>query len=115
MAPFLARRTAEPIPTSHPHIVRGEGICGGRPHIRGNRISVRTIAELFRRGEPASEIAKVYPHVEPAAIYDAISYYLDHTPEIEAEIEGNALEVAMTRERAELGQDGVIRFRGTPG
>jgi uncharacterized protein (DUF433 family) len=111
MAP-LAARTADPIPTAHPHIVRGEGVCGGRPHIRDSRISVRTIAELFRHGEPASEIAAAYRHVDPAAIYDAISYYLDHRPEIEAEIEANTLDQAMEQTDAELGSDGVIRFRG---
>lgn len=114
MAPLVAR-TAEPIPTSHPHIVQGEGICGGRPHIRGSRISVRTIAELFRKGEPASEIAAAYRHVDPAAIYDAISYYLDHQSEIESEIEANVLETAIARANGNLGNDGVIHFRGDRG
>jgi uncharacterized protein (DUF433 family) len=114
MVPLVAR-TAEPIPTSHPHIVMGEGICGDRPHIRGSRVSVRTIAELFRQGEPASEIAAAYRHVPPAAIYNAISYYLDHQAGIEAEIEANSLETAMARTNAELGDDGVIHFRGAPG
>jgi len=114
MSPVLAR-AAEPIPTSHPYIVLGEGVCGGHPHIRGSRISVRTIAELFLDGEPASEIAATYPHVDPAAIYDAISYFLDHRPEIEAEIAANGLESVLERTDAELGSDGVIRFRGGHG
>jgi uncharacterized protein (DUF433 family) len=106
-----AAKPVEPIPTAHPHIVRGEGVCGGRPHIQGSRISVRTVAELFRQGEPASEIAAAYRHVDPAAIYGAISYYLDYRPEIEAEIEANTLDQAMEQTDAELGSDGVIRFR----
>jgi len=111
----LAARNVATVPTPHPHIVLGEGVCGGRPHIRGSRISVRTIAELFRRGEPAAEIAAAYRHVEPAAIYDAISYYLDHQAEIETEIEANSIEAATARTDAELGDDGVFRFRGNPG
>lgn len=58
MAP-LAARAAEPVPTAHPHIVRTDGVCGGRPHIRGTRISVRTIAGLFRGGETAADIAVI--------------------------------------------------------
>jgi uncharacterized protein (DUF433 family) len=114
MAP-LAARSIDPIPTSHPHVVRTPGVCGGRPHVRGTRISVRTIAELFRRGEAAAEIAAAYRQVEPAAIYDAISYYLDHRPEIDAEIEANGLDAALKRANADLGQDGVIRFRDSSG
>jgi uncharacterized protein (DUF433 family) len=111
----LAARRTDPTPTSHPHIVRAEGVCGGRPHIRGTRISVRTIAELFRSGEPAAAIAAAYQQVEPAAVYDAISYYLDHKPEIEAEIEANTLDAALEKTDAELGKDGVIRFRDGSG
>jgi uncharacterized protein (DUF433 family) len=111
----LAVRNSELIPTSHPHIVRREGVCGGRPHIQGTRISVRTIAELFRRGQPAAEIAAEFPHVDPSSIYDAISFYLDHKAEIEAEIEANSLAAALERTDAELGEDGVIRFRDGSG
>lgn len=107
----LAARTPEPTPTSHPHIVRTEGVCGGGPHIRNTRISVSTIAELFRQGEPASAIVATYRHVDPAAIYDAISYYLDHREQIDSERRAGSLEAALEQADAVLGEDGVIRFR----
>ena len=100
----------KPTPEAHPHIVRTEGFCGGSPRIRGTRISVRGIAELFRGGEPVEEIAALYTHVDPAAIQDAIGYYLDHRQEIDAEIEENTLESILKRTGAVLGEDGVIRF-----
>ncbi len=96
--------------TEHPHIARTPGVCGGRPHIEGSRISVRTIAELFRRGERAEEIAVAYSHLEPAAIYDAISYYLDHQREIDQEIASADLATLLAEADASLGTDGVIRF-----
>jgi hypothetical protein len=49
-------------------------------------VSVRTIAKLFLSGESAAEIAAEYPRIHPAVIYDAISYFLDHRGEIEADI-----------------------------
>ncbi len=57
-------------------------------------------------GEPADEIAVTYHHLDPAAVYDAISYFLDHRGEIEA----NRLESALERNAARLGADGVICF-----
>lgn len=108
----MARVAAiDPAPEAHPHIVRTEGFCGGSPRIRGTRLAVWGIAELFRRGEPIEEISALYPHVDPAAIRDAIGYYLDHRQEIEAEIEANSLETALREANAELGEDGVVRFR----
>ena len=98
-------------PTEHPHVVRTPGVCGGRPHIKDSRIPVSAIAGLFRRGEPAHEIAATYPHLDPAAVYDAISYYLDHREQIEAEIHADRLEAAVESTGARLDDDGVIRFQ----
>ena len=107
----MARVAAmNPAPDPHPHIVRTEGFCGGSPRIRGTRIPVWGIAELYKRGEPVEEISALYTHVDPAAIQDAIGYYLDHRQEIEAEIEENTLESVLKRTDAVLGEDGVIRF-----
>lgn len=108
----MARVAAmNPASDSHPHIVRTEGFCGGSPRIRGTRLAVWGIAELYKRGEPVEEISALYTHVDPAAIQDAISYYLDHRQEIDAEIEANSLETALRQANAVLGEDGVVRFR----
>lgn len=72
--------------TEHPHIVRTEGIVGGRPRIGGTRISVELIARYFKMGESPDDIILMYPNLKPAAVYDAISYYLDHQEEMEREM-----------------------------
>lgn len=110
--PQSAAHELETRPTEHPHIVHTPGICGGRARVKGSRISVRTIAELVRRGEPVEEISATYPQLSLAAIYDAISYYLDHREEIETEIEANRLEPALEAHDATLGNEGIIRFDG---
>lgn len=106
----VATRLREPTPGNHPYITRTEGVCGGRPRIRGSRISVSTIAELYRQGESVGEIRATYPHLEPAAIDDAIGYYLEHQGEIDAEIEANSLEAVLVETGGVLGDDGVVRF-----
>jgi uncharacterized protein (DUF433 family) len=105
-----AARPLEDTPTPHPYIVHTEGVCGGRARIRDSRISVSIIAELYRQGEPVEEILATYPHLNPAAIHDAIGYYFDHQEEIEAEIEANSLEAVLAATGAALGEDGVVRF-----
>lgn len=107
--------SAETLPSHHPHVVHTEGVCGGRARIRGTRISVRTIAELLLRDEPFEEIAATYPHVAPAALQDAIGYYIDHCSEINAEIEANELDNVLNRVGATLDSKGVIRFRDSSG
>jgi uncharacterized protein (DUF433 family) len=64
--------------TEHPHIVRREGVCGGRPTIEGSRISVDNLALWLKEGYTPADMTEAYPHVTPAAIYDALSYYYDH-------------------------------------
>ncbi|MFL6231559.1 MAG: DUF433 domain-containing protein [Thermoanaerobaculia bacterium] len=111
------RQTANRIPEpdrDHPYIVRTEGICGGSPRIRDSRISVRVIAGLYRQGEPVGEILDTYPHLDPAAVDDAIGYYLDHRQEIDAEIEAGSLEAVLAETGALLDDDGVIRFPKQP-
>ncbi len=108
-------QTEETLPvqeTEHPYIVRVPGICGGRPIIKGTRISVRHIAQLYKAGELVEEIAQAHPHLKAAAIYDAISYYLDHQAEIEQEIAENRLEDLATKYDLTLDEQGFVRFTG---
>jgi len=73
--------------TEHPYIVRIPGIAGGEPIIKGSRVPVRAIVLHYKAGESIEEILEAYPHLPPAAVLDAISYYLDHQEEIEALIQ----------------------------
>lgn len=70
----------------HPYVTQVEGTCGGRPIIRGTRIPVSTIIIWYKQGKEIHEILSIYPHLSPAQIHDALSYYYDHQEEIEKEI-----------------------------
>ena len=98
--------------TEHPYIVCMDGVCGGRPIIKDSRISVRHVAQLYKAGDTVDEILHAHPELPAAAVYDAISYYLDHQTEIEQEIEGNRLETFMQQGKLEIDHQGRLHFPG---
>ncbi len=69
--------------TEHPYIVRKGA---KRPTVRGTRILVQTIVGYYKLGYSVEEILSGLPHLTPAQVYDALSYYHDHQAEIEADI-----------------------------
>jgi uncharacterized protein (DUF433 family) len=81
----LSSREWGKIRTDHPHIVRVQGVCGGRPVIEGTRLSVKLIVGWSRMGMTPEEIAAQYPDVSAVQVADALAYYQDHPEEIEAE------------------------------
>lgn len=86
----VAAYTARPITlTDHPHIVRIQGVRGGEPIVRDAYISVRAIVERTRLGETPEQILEAYEKLTLAQVYDALSYYHDHTDEIEGYIHAN--------------------------
>jgi uncharacterized protein (DUF433 family) len=72
---------SEAVITSHSHISRLEGICGGEPIIDGLRVTVRHVVTLHRRGETILEIAEALEITE-AQVFHALSYFFDHQSEI---------------------------------
>jgi uncharacterized protein (DUF433 family) len=97
--------------TEHPHIVQLAGVCGGRPIIKGSRITVRHIAQLYKAGDTVEEILQAHPHLQATAVYDAISYYLDHQNEIEEEIRNNRLETVIGKYGLTLDSQGRVCFQ----
>lgn len=93
--------------TNHPHIVKVQGVCENKPIIRGTRITVRHIAVMFKAGDTPDEILQAYPHLKPAQIYDAISFYFDHQDEIETEIKENRIENVLNKHGAVIDQKGA--------
>jgi uncharacterized protein (DUF433 family) len=60
----------------------------GRARIVGSRIKVIHIGTEFGHlGMDADAIQEAHPHLPMAKIYAAISYYLEHKEEMDAEIE----------------------------
>ena len=79
----------------HPRILRRPDISGGEPIIRGTRISVRHIVERVRAGQSADDIQAALPHLAATQVYDALSYYYDHQPEIDRLIEESRPELVI--------------------
>jgi uncharacterized protein (DUF433 family) len=49
-------------------------VMGGKPCIRGLRVTVGTIVGLLAAGRSRDEILKEYPHLEPEDIGAALAY-----------------------------------------
>lgn len=54
----------------------------------------------------------MYPHLTPAAVYDAISFSYDHQDEIGRFIAENTLEAHAECYGFSVGDDGRLRFYG---
>jgi uncharacterized protein (DUF433 family) len=101
---------AATVRTEHPHIVKRPGGADGTPVIAGSRISVAFIVGQLRAGDTPQDILASYPHLTPAAVYDAISYYYDHQDEIDRFIHENTLEAHSERYGFTVGDDGRLSF-----
>ncbi len=49
-------------------------ILSGKPYIRGTRLSVEFILELFASGATRDEVLKTYPQLKTEAIEEALKY-----------------------------------------
>ena len=68
-----------------PHIVKSLGEPArleSHPRMRVAMI----VADYLWRGWSAEEIVRQYPHLTPAEVHAALSYYHDHRDEIESEL-----------------------------
>jgi len=75
--------------TEYRYITQSPEICGGRPVIRGTRTAVQTIVGYYKLGLSVEEMLEGLPHLTPAQIYEALSYYHDHVDEIERDLAAN--------------------------
>ena len=55
-------------------ITRDPSVMGGRPCIRGMRITVGTVVGLIASGRTDREVLGAYPYLEPADIREALAY-----------------------------------------
>ena len=55
-------------------ITADQEIFGGKPIVRGMRISVELILSLLAQGEPTEEILADYPGLEPDDIRACVAY-----------------------------------------
>lgn len=59
------------------------GVMGGKPCIRGMRVTVGTLVGLVAAGETETEILRLYPYLEGDDIHAALVYAAWRTQEID--------------------------------
>jgi uncharacterized protein (DUF433 family) len=71
---------------AHPYVESYPNVHGGRSVIKGTRFPVSSIVQNHRRGLSVDEILREFPHLTPAQVHDALSYYYDQPAQIEREL-----------------------------
>jgi uncharacterized protein (DUF433 family) len=64
-------------------ITHDPAVMGGRPCIRGLRVTVGTIVGMLAAGQTEAEILAAYPYLEPGDVQAALSYAAWRTQETE--------------------------------
>ena len=87
----------------YPHITKIPDVCGGRPAIDHTRVRVVDIVFLQKEGYTPEKMLEEYPDLNLAQVYAALTYYYDHTNEIDAYIvEDEAWDEKHERDKAEF-------------
>src|SRR4030095_12683020 len=94
--------------TNSSYITRSSAVCGGQPVIAGTRTPVRSIVGYYKLGLSVEEILEGLPHLRPAQVFAALSYYHDHQAEIEQDIEDSHVENLIARYGLKALPDGRI-------
>jgi uncharacterized protein (DUF433 family) len=58
-------------------------VMGGKPCIRGLRVTVGTVVGLIASGHSNDDILKLYPYLEPDDLQEALSYAAWRSEEVE--------------------------------
>jgi uncharacterized protein (DUF433 family) len=83
--------------TDSSYITRNPAVCSGQPVIAGTRTPVKSIVGYYKMGMSVEEILEGLPHLSPAQVFAALSYYHDHQAEIEQDIADSRVETLITR------------------
>jgi uncharacterized protein (DUF433 family) len=67
-------------------ITRDPAVMGGKPRIRGMRVTVGTVVGLVAVGRTRDEILRGYPYLEAEDISEALSYAAWRAQEIEVRL-----------------------------
>ena len=59
-------------------IISDPEILGGKPIIKGSRISVEMILEFISSGASIDDIIKTYPHLSKESVSEAIKYATEY-------------------------------------
>src|SRR5262245_64233651 len=79
-------KARSPEPSAMPQltrITRDPAVMGGKPCIRGMRVTVGTVVGLVAAGHTRDEILREYPYLEADDIAEALSYAAWRAEEVE--------------------------------
>ncbi len=62
-------------------------VMGGKPCIKGTRVTVGTVVGLLASGVSKAEILKLYPYLKPEDIDQALAYAAWRAGEVEIPVE----------------------------
>lgn len=65
------------------HITHDPNVMGGKPCLRGMRVTVGTVVGLVASGHSSEEILRLYPYLVVEDIGDALSYAAWRVEEVE--------------------------------
>ena|SRR5436309_1769734 len=70
--------------TAYPHIVKVEGVCGGKAVIEGTRFAVWHLVNYYYEvGMTVEAILADWTYLTPAQVFSALAYYHDNKEEID--------------------------------
>jgi uncharacterized protein (DUF433 family) len=58
----------------HEHILADPKVAAGKPVVRGTRLAVDFLLELFAKGWTRDEVLKAYPQLTPEALQAAFAF-----------------------------------------
>ncbi len=70
-------------------ITRDPRVMGGKPCIRGMRVTVGTVVGLVASGQTTEEILKLYPYLEKEDVQEALAFAAWRAEEIEVPLQEN--------------------------
>ena len=70
-------------------ITHDTDVMGGKPCIRGMRVTVGTIVGLLASGHSVDHVLNAYPYLEPEDVQAALSYAAWRTEEIELPLQAS--------------------------
>ena len=62
----------------HPRITKIPGVMGGKPCIKGTRITVEVLIDHLSAGETVAELLEGYPDITEGDVRAALAYAADH-------------------------------------
>ena len=64
-------------------IAQDPAVMGGKPCVRGTRVTVGTVVGLLASGRTPDEVVEAYPYLERADVDAALAYAAWRTEEVE--------------------------------